>query len=288
MIYRRAPAKINLNLRIVGKAANGYHRLESLVAFVDIGDEMTISASPPPAPYPHQHHDPHSQITLHILNSIELDGAFFENNLILRAAGALLEHGDRFNIGSPNPAHITLEKNIPIGAGLGGGSSDAAVALLLLNDYWQMHLPLVTLHSIAATLGSDIAACLTPSPQWMTGTGNTLSPATIEDGQWAVLVHPGQLLASGSVYQALATTAACEDSDCQNDLTAPAIRLVPEIAEVLATIKQSRNVTNAQMSGSGSACFGLFGCKDDAEQAAQHLRQTHPTWWVAHGRLMAQ
>ena len=206
---------------------------------------------------------------------------------------------------------MALEKNIPIGAGLGGGSSDAAAAFHALNQQWNINLPTNMLTELASALGSDIAACLTPRAQWMSGTGNTLAPAHINAELWAVIAYPNIALSSAAVYQAFSSSRAqsrdlhntmpkfgsfcCDDAESlihylqqtENHLTQPAISCVPEIAEILTALTKLPGAKLTRMSGSGSACFALFDSQPAAQTAASdQLTQNHPDWWVGCAKLI--
>lgn len=304
MITKHAPAKLNLNLHITGKLEHGYHSLQSLVAFVDITDTLTLTDYTPDGVHSTQHYYEDIELTLSTHTPFDLDDAFFTNNLIHNAARTLYDHAKEYAPHKPRPVHIALEKHIPIGAGLGGGSSDAAATLSALNDYWQLQLSHEQLRSYASKLGSDIAACIQPKATWMSATGNTLTPAQITADLWAVLIHPRIPLSAGSVYQSYDqsnhqplpefSTFQCQRASTlldylnqtHNHLTSAAISHVQDIEVILNALRHLPNVQLARMTGSGSACFGLFTSHSQAMAAANHLKTNHPNWWVKSAKLM--
>ena len=279
----KAQAKINLFLHVTGRRANGYHELDSLVAFADIADELTVSAHP--------------------ALQLEVSGRFAKaagpdaDNLVLRAALALQRAA-----GITTGAALHLTKNIPAGAGLGGGSADAAAALKLLNRCWTLGLADSALAEIGLKLGADIPVCLAGRPMRMMGIGEVLEPVPGLAPLHAVLAHPGNGLSTPAVFDALAgrwSGKAPEfDADLtnserllallaatQNDLEAPAIALLPEIGVILSALRSKPKCLLARMSGSGSACFGLFPTGDAAALAANQLAISHPGWWIAAGQI---
>ena len=301
MISKHAPAKLNLNLHITGKCDNGYHMLESLVVFADIADIMTFSSNPPDERYQHCYAYEDIALTLHVNSMMDVDDAFAKRNLIYLAAKCLAAYSAKHHTGALCPMHITLEKHIPIGAGLGGGSSDAAATLVALNELWQMQLSTTQLQKLAATLGSDIAVCIQPTATWMSGTGNQLAAADIRAELWALILYPHTPLSSSRVYQALDYDEQtmqplpefgrlhCYDAESliryvqatDNHLTSPAIGQVHDIANILAALNALPGCKLARMSGSGSACFGLFMSEAEARGAAQMIGHQMPAWWQA-------
>jgi 4-diphosphocytidyl-2-C-methyl-D-erythritol kinase len=266
-----APAKINLNLRVVGKRADGYHHLQSFVAFTALGDVVQIA--------------PADSL------SLAIDGEFvseisIENNLVIKGAQAL-----NCNKG----ANILLTKNIPVGAGLGGGSADAAAILNALNAFWNLHYSNEKLQHIAASLGSDIGVCLASTPQWMEDTGHKITAINFYPSWHVLLVYPRIVLAAGDVYQHVyppysalqANPRFGSDSDWlryfqqeQNDLTEPACKILPELAPLLVAMQALPKALLSRMSGSGSACFSLFDNAQDAENAQQIVQQAFPKYWT--------
>ncbi len=269
-----APAKINLWLHVTGRRTDGYHELDSLVAFADIGDRLTGA--------------PAEALSLTVsgpfAGALETGGG----NLVLRAARALA-----VRCGVPAGAALHLEKNLPVAAGIGGGSADAAAALRLCARLWRAETGGEDLARLALDLGADIPVCLAGRTARMTGIGETLTPlAPLPPPAPAVLVNPGAAVPTGAVFGALAgpfsPPAGLRDGDLaaragpnRNDLETPAIALVPEIADVLAALRATPGLRLARMSGSGATCFGLFGSEGEAVAAARAIAAAQPAWWVA-------
>lgn len=263
-----APAKLNLALHVRARNPDGYHDLESIFAFVDFGDTLHLTPAE----------------TL----SLTIDGPFAaalvdDDNLALRAVRALADAA-----GKPAVGALRLEKRIPVAAGLGGGSADAAAALRLLARSWLLDWPLARLAEIASELGADVPACLHGSLQFGTGRGDQLTPMQRHDlaGTPVLLVNPRVAVATGPVFRAwdgidrgaLDPTAPLEV--LRNDLAAPAIALAPVIATVIAALEQQPGVTLVRMSGSGATVFALFESDATRNDAAQQLSAQHPDWWL--------
>jgi len=277
-----APAKLNLYLHVLGRRDNGYHDLESLVAFADVGDHIAAA--------------PASNLTLSI------DGAFAEDlidddeNLVLRAARAL-----QATAGVDAGAALTLTKNLPVASGIGGGSADAAATIKALVRLWGIHPATHDLSGLALSLGADVPVCLFGRPAFMTGIGETLEPAPDLPAASLVLINPGLGLSTPDVFKARRGDAGIANSfdepiaDAQtladvlaarnNDLTAAAISLAPEIGQVLSVLGGAEGCLLARMSGSGATCFGLFADTAAATAAAAAMRGAHPAWWVVASRL---
>lgn len=300
-LRRRAWAKVNLTLHVTARRADGYHELDSLVVFAGVGDELTIAPGAAG-----------SDLQLFI------DGPFAESlespapgeapaaaasranseNLILLAARAL-----RARFAVEAGAHLRLTKRLPIAAGLGGGSADAAAALLGLAQLWGLQVDPSEMAEIGAGLGADLPVCLAGRPSFVGGIGARIDPAPPLPPGWLVLVNPGAPLSTRAVFAArdgsfsrpcrwredLADAGALADrlGACRNDLEAPARRLVPEIGEVLAVLAARDQCRLARMSGSGATCFGLFGSPDPAVAAAAEIAAERPAWWVAAAPILA-
>jgi 4-diphosphocytidyl-2-C-methyl-D-erythritol kinase len=276
-----APAKLNLYLHVVGRRDDGYHLLDSLVAFADIGDRITASAA----------------ATLSLATTGPFAGALAgddKSNLVWRAAEALARH-----LGRSPSAVLTLDKNLPVASGIGGGSSDAAATLKALAELWQAELDPAALHTLAATLGADVPVCLA---SWLGGTGDRVEAAPALPRVGLVLVNPGIALPTAGVFKARrgpfsvparfteapadAASLAALLAKRRNDLTAAAIAQVPMIASVLERLDAADDMLLARMSGSGATCFGLFATKAAADAAADTIRRREPGWWVAAGHLI--
>ncbi|HYF05981.1 MAG TPA: 4-(cytidine 5'-diphospho)-2-C-methyl-D-erythritol kinase, partial [Acetobacteraceae bacterium] len=263
-----APAKVNLYLHVTGRRPDGYHLLDSLVVFADVGDE--VAAAPAE--------------TL----SLTVDGAGAEalaaeaDNLVLRAARALAEAA-----GIAPRAALRLTKILPVAAGLGGGSADAAAALRVLRTLWGLSLDDAALSGIARRIGADVPACLAARPCRMEGIGEVLGPAPALPRFGLVLANPRVALATPAVFAArqgafsprAVLPVGWADADAMardlaaqaNDLEPPARALCPAIGDVLAALRALPGVLLARMSGSGATCFALMATPAEAAQAATRL-----------------
>lgn len=276
-----APAKINLTLEVGPPRADGYHPLQSVVTFADVGD--IIEAAPA------------ETLSLNIVGEFA-DGLAgdAENNLVMRAARALSDAA-----GISHGASLTLEKQLPIASGIGGGSSDAAAALRALNELWGLNWPLDRLRPIARNLGADVPVCLAGLPAYMTGTGEAFVPIKLPAFA-AVLINPLTPLSTPKVYsrfdamglgarfaektapmwsgaeEALAGIAASG-----NDLAGPARTIAPQIAEVSQILSADPRVRYAALSGSGATIFALTANAEEAAALADALQEKRPDWWVA-------
>ena len=284
LVRRAAPAKLNLYLHVLGRRADGYHLLDSLVVFADVGDVVT--ARPAPA------------LTLEIAGPFA--GALQDDlaeNLVWRAATALAERA-----GIEPKAALALEKNLPVASGIGGGSSDAAAALKALGELWQLDLGERRFQGLAESLGADVPVCLFGEPAWIGGIGEAVAPAPALPPCSVVLTNPGLSVATPAVFKARTGSfseparfeAAPADAAAlarlletrRNDLTAPALSLAPEISEVLRALEAEAGVLIARMSGSGATCFALCADEGAALTAARRLSAAHSRWWVAAGKLL--
>jgi 4-diphosphocytidyl-2-C-methyl-D-erythritol kinase len=278
-----AAAKLNLYLHVLGRRADGYHLLDSLVAFAEVGDE--ISAAPAP------------RLSLEVSGpqAAALAGDHADN-LVWRAAVLLAQE-----TGRAPAAALHLVKRLPVASGIGGGSSDAAACLRALDALWRLGLDDATLAAIGARLGADVPVCLAARAAWLGGIGERIEPAPALPAVTALLVNPGAGLATPAVFKARAgdfsTPArfAAMPADAaglaallaerRNDLTAAAVSLMPEISLVLARLERLEGALIARMSGSGATCFALFAAPEAAEDGAARLRREVLGWWVATGRL---
>jgi 4-diphosphocytidyl-2-C-methyl-D-erythritol kinase len=257
-----AYAKINLALHVRRRRGDGFHELETLFAFADQGD--LLSAEPADA------------LTLEIVGPFAASLNADDDNLVLRAAKALQIAGQG--------ARLLLEKNLPIAAGIGGGSADAAAALRLLARLWSVKADLMP---IAASLGADVPACLHSETLWGEGIGDRLTAWTgggIADRP-VLLVNPGVACPTGPVFAAWdridrGSFDPAHWMEARNDLEAPAIRLVPQIEEVLQTLRQQQGLQLARMSGSGATCFGLFETTAHRDAACATIAAERPHWWT--------
>lgn len=287
-----APAKINLTLHVTGRRADGYHLLDSLVAFADIGDSIRID---PAADFAFSVQGLFSGV----FHAEERAAGPESKNLAVRAVHALAQAAGRA------PAlHLSLTKNLPPGAGLGGGSSDAATVLWALLHAWKISPQAPFLRDLAAQLGADVPVCIAARPALMRGIGDILLPAPPLPEMPIVLVWPGKVCPTAAVYKAFAESApvfrqeaSLPDSfddprdligylkRCGNDLASTAIGIVPESSDVLEALQDFPGCVLAQVCGSGSACFGLFEEEGAALAAAEDIARSHSGWWVRAGWL---
>ena len=280
-----AAAKINLFLHVGERRADGFHELESLVAFAEAGDVLTFA-----------HAD---ALSLSVAGPFAAGLAGESDNLVLRAARALKER-----TGFAKGAAITLEKNLPVSSGIGGGSADAAATLKGLVRLWGLKLASGQLHGIAAALGSDVPVCVASETSWMEGRGERVDAAPALPPCALVLVNPGIAVPTGRVFGMLATRSGTGHSKpatlptldallgylqkTRNDLEAPGRAIAPVIGEILTALSSATGALLARMSGSGATCFGLFANDADASAAARVLKSDHPDWWIVPTRIAAQ
>jgi len=271
----KAPAKVNLTLRIIGRRADGYHEIDSLVAFASVGDVLTFT--------------PGRAATLAVSGPTAQAAGKSRDNLVLKAALALAERVEGLTLG-----HFTLSKRLPVAAGLGGGSADAAAALRILAHLNGVALDDPRLLEAGLVTGADVPVCLDPRPRRMRGVGEVLSEPFDLPPLPAVLVNPGVPVATKHVFSAFDASPLAWDAQPispaisvldevfqdRNDLESAAITLAPVIAEVLALLRAQPGCRLARMSGSGATCFGLFVTNGAASTAARKLRAGYPGCWV--------
>jgi 4-diphosphocytidyl-2-C-methyl-D-erythritol kinase len=282
----RAPAKINLTLAVRGRRADGYHLLESLVAFASVGDELSHSAA---------------HVSALTIKGPQAAGLVADaDNLVLRAARHL-----QTLLPGLRSGHFSLLKRLPVASGIGGGSADAAAALRLLARLNGLGLDDPAMQQAARQTGADVPVCLGGKARIMAGIGDVLGPPLILPRLNAVLVNPGIAVATGDVFTALGLqpgrTEASQPPSIQdlppsalqnaagliawlatrgNDLERPALKIAPVIATVLDELRKAPGCRLARMSGSGATCFGLFDECDTAARAARSIASRHKNWWV--------
>lgn len=276
-VVRAAPAKVNLYLHVVGKRDDGYHLLDSLVAFAGCGDTLTVSQADD--------------------LSFAIDGPFAAalagegDNLVLRAARAL-----GTALGRTPQASIRLTKNLPVASGIGGGSADAAAALLALLELWDARLSSDVLRALALKLGADVPVCCAGQNSFMGGIGDEIATAPRLPPVGLVLVNPGTKLATVEVFKARRgsfsaparfTRTPRDAADLAdllrtrtNDLAEPAARLCPAIPAVLEALSASPGCRLSRLSGSGATCFGVYDDAEAAAHAAAALAKLRPEWWI--------
>jgi 4-diphosphocytidyl-2-C-methyl-D-erythritol kinase len=270
-----APAKINLTLHIGRRRADGYHELESLVVFADVGDELWFARADDLA--------------------LAVDGPFAAaltgetDNLVLKGARALAVQAKI----EPR-AHITLTKNLPVASGIGGGSADAAAALRGLMRLWNLHIEPEALQQIALSLGADVPACLRGGALQVEGIGDRLTPLSGFPVLDAVLVNPGVAVSTADVFGRLDVRTGITHSIAphdwsqllgfleqqHNDLEEPASHAAPIIREAIDALCVDPLSLLVRMSGSGATCFGIYGDARGASDAARMIAKAHPDWWV--------
>ena len=279
-----APAKINLYLHVIGRRPDGFHLLDSLVGFADIGDRVTASPAPSLG------------LTVAGPEAAALAG-IGADNLVTRAARAFAEL-----VGERRGAALRLEKNLPVAAGIGGGSADAAATIRALAALWGVQIDDRVI-ALAASLGADVPACLAGRPAWVGGIGERIEPAVDLPEFGIVLANPRIPLPTPDVFRARTGTFSEParfrpiPSDPQalaemlttrrNELTEAATGLVPEIAAVLGRLAALPGALLARMSGSGATCFALFAERKAAVAARSTLAADRPSWWSAAGVVVS-
>jgi 4-diphosphocytidyl-2-C-methyl-D-erythritol kinase len=269
----RAPAKVNLSLAVLGRRADGYHELDSLVAFAGTGDDLSLT--------------PGEAISLEVTGPRAAGAGDPGHNLVLKAARALLARRPRLRVGA-----FHLIKRLPAAAGIGGGSSDAAAALRLLARLNGLPVSDPAVREAAAATGADVPVCLEPRLKMMRGIGDILGPP-LRGRFFAVLANPGVPVETASVFRALVLQARPpkvlerggavsldEIAQARNDLEGPAVGLAPVIGEALALLRAQPGCRLARMSGSGATVFGLFDDCRSAALAGKQLAAARPGWWV--------
>jgi 4-diphosphocytidyl-2-C-methyl-D-erythritol kinase len=276
-----APAKVNLTLAVLGRRADGYHLLDSLVVFAGIADRLMLAPGP--------------VLSLKVRGETAEQAGPLDDNLVLKAARALAAEAPELKLGG-----FTLEKHLPVAAGLGGGSSDAGAALRLLaraNRLARNHPKVI---KVAPSVGADVPVCVDPRPRRLRGIGETLSAPLNMPKIAAVMINPGVavptkdvfvrlgLKPGGPVRRAAPSRALPRGLESfvaylakhGNDLERPAIEIQPVIAHVLEALRGTKGCLVARMSGSGATCFGLYPSARAAMAAAKSLSAVRPTWWV--------
>jgi len=290
-LIEQGRAKVNLSLRVIGRRTDGYHDLESVVAFADCADRLTLA--------------PGGDLTLTTTGPLADACGDTTDNLVLKAARLLGEAVPGLKHGA-----FSLEKVLPVAAGIGGGSADAAAALRLLARLNDLPLDDPRMRQVALATGADVPVCLLSHACDMTGVGEQLLPLTPPDMP-CVMVNPRVPIATKDVFRELGLrngellvgasdvieAPAWPDAGATiadwvailktvpNDLEAPALRIEPVIRDVLGALRASGGVKLARMSGSGATCFAIFGEAADAHKAAETIRRDRPGWWVHAGTL---
>ena len=278
----QAPAKVNLYLHVTGRRGDGYHLLDSLFVFAKDGDVVTVRES----------------------DSLSLDvsGPYADalpgggENIVLKASRLLADA-----CGRKPAAAVLLEKNLPVAAGIGGGSADAAAVLKALLKLWNRTIPAAQLHEIALELGADVPSCLAAKAVQVSGIGEILTPAPELPVLFLVLVNPNRPVFTPAVFKAREPvfsapapfTEKMTDFDVfiralaarRNDLSDAACQIEPSVFEVLQALQADPLCRLARMSGSGGTCFGIFATPEDASLCCQQIRKNHPDWWILNTRI---
>jgi 4-diphosphocytidyl-2-C-methyl-D-erythritol kinase len=291
MLSEEGRAKVNLSLRVAGRRVDGYHDLESVVAFADCADRLTLAPGP--------------ELSLKTTGPLAQACGDASDNLVLKAAMLLAARVPDLKVGA-----FTLDKVLPVAAGIGGGSADAAAALRLLAKLNNLALDDPRLLEVALETGADVPVCLASRACDMTGVGETLLPLNLPKIP-SVLVNPCVPVATKDVFEALGLRSGellvgatdviespawpgdgasiadwvSELALVPNDLEAPAMRIQPAISEVLSALSATDGALLSRMSGSGATCFALYASATEAQRAATKIRGEHPDWWVHAGVL---
>lgn len=285
-LRERARAKVNLTLHVLGRRADGYHDLESLVAFADCADGLSFAEA--------------ADFSLTVTGPRAADCGDLTDNLVAKAARLLGERVPQLKSGA-----FVLDKHLPAAAGIGGGSADAAATLRLLADANDLPPDDARLVAAAQAAGADVPVCLLSSGCMMRGAGERVTPMSLPRLP-CVLINPGVPVPTKDVFAAIGlkagdtftpsagatndvawpTSAAKPDewlvaiARGRNDLEPVAVKIQPVIAEVLSLLRGENGCTLARMSGSGATCFALFDSDKSAEAAAVRVKAMHPKWWV--------
>ena len=284
MISINAPAKINLYLHITGRRLDGYHLIDSLVAFADISDKIAVSSA--------------SNLSLKVSGPFA-DSLRSANNLVTKAAKLLALHN-----GFKQGAALHLTKNLPVASGIGGGSADAAATLLILCRHWDLSLPHNVLFQIAGQLGADVPVCLQGQASFVGGVGNEITLAPELPEGWLVLVNPGIPVPTPQVFDrhagAFSKSSRFDHTpnkiselatllrERTNDLTEAAMTVAPIIGDTIKALDDCRGALLTRLSGSGGTCFALFEHENDAKEAENALTKRKPNWWVRAAPLLTK
>ncbi len=273
----RAYAKVNLALHITGVRDDGYHTLDSIVVFTDVYDKLIIQRTKK--------------------SGLSLNGKFSEFLSIEK--NSILKVLELYRNKIPYHLFINLEKNLPIGAGLGGGSADAAAVIRFITNVSKHLMPS---SEALSEIGADIPACVLSVASRVGGIGEIIRPLDISEiNLWVVLVNPDIFVSTGSIFeevtekynQPLESFIDLSSTDQfidylkrqRNDLQTIAIKRHPEINKVLHTIEETEDVLLSRMSGSGSTCFGLYGNQDIAKKAVSYISKKSDKWWVKFSKI---
>lgn len=265
-----APAKINLALHILGRRADGYHELDSVVAFAAVGDELELARA--------------SETTLHVDGPFGAQVPVTPENLVLKAHAALALE---FNV---PPIAFKLTKNLPVASGIGGGSADAAATLRGVPKLAGLTIEANRLQLIASSLGADVPVCLHGKACRMRGIGDVITSIEQLHGLAILLVNPLKACGTADVFRRMGLRAGDKHQTAvdvfspvtwRNDMTAAAVEVLPDIATVLRELHLLAPQSTVRMSGSGATCFALFNTLDEADRVKSLLAKDHKDWWTA-------
>ncbi len=272
-VEERASAKVNLSLHVLGRRADGYHELDSIVGFADIADVLTLTRADE--------------------NSLRVSGPFAaqvplgQDNIVWKTWRLINE------LHAIPKVTLELEKNLPVASGIGGGSADAAAMLRGLLRLGNTTLGEKDIKALAKSLGADVPVCYYSTSCQLLGIGETIRTLNINLPRAILLVNPGQACETAAVFKAMAiepgrshfeAASLSDPANWRNDMTAAAISVQPVIADVLNALKLT-SLQSIRMSGSGATCFGLADSIAEAEMAASLIRAQHPNWWIKPARL---
>ncbi len=276
-ITEPAYAKINLALHVLGRRADGYHELDSIVAFAKIGDVVELEMA--------------AETTFTVSGPFAIEVPTDRKNIAVQAYDALSKLYEKHNLVLPT-VKIHLVKNLPVASGIGGGSADAAAVLRGLLKLFPANIPEAEIARCALGLGADVPVCLGQKTCRMQGVGERISYPELKLPEAIVLVNPNLSLSTPDVFRALGLAIGQNHRDAldfknslvwRNDLTDAAIACRPEIADVLAALSPAKV---ARMSGSGATCFGLVETLSAAETLAKSIAKAQPNWWVKAAKLI--
>tara|TARA_R110002124_G_scaffold478_5_gene2330 strand:- start:276 stop:1142 length:867 start_codon:yes stop_codon:yes gene_type:complete len=280
-LLEKAPAKINLSLVVRGRRYDGYHELNSLVAFADCSDVVSVRGG--------------DDLRLDLAGPFGKELGADDTNLVLQAIRRFDDY-----LGVKTTGHFTLEKNLPVASGIGGGSADAAATLRLLRRLHGREIEQHALASLGLCIGADVPVCLDARPAMMWGKGELIERIDTLPDFWFVLINPGVAVSTASVFAALNApplaekeagpvmpkfadvTALAQWLDAHgNDMERSAMKIAPAIFDAATALAATRDCRVARMSGSGATCFGIYDDEKAARAAETAMRIVHPDWWVA-------
>lgn len=273
-VEERAAAKVNLSLHVLGRRVDGYHELDSIVAFADVADRLTLT--------------PSDENRLVVSGPFAREVPLGEDNIVWKTWRFINE------LHVVPKVTLQLEKNLPVASGIGGGSADAAAMLRGLLRLSKTTLDEIQIETLARTLGADVPVCYYGKSSKMLGIGETIRTLNIKLPEAILLVNPREPCETAAVFKGMglqlgesnAPAAADDDHGLwRNDMTAAAISVQPVIADVLAALKKT-DLQSIRMSGSGATCFGLADSLEEVQSAAKLIEAQHPDWWVKPARLL--